>query len=81
MHLAYMHLCPKRHQFAGERSVQLEYVGVGYSDPSASVLPGRSAMVETMASEALWTNQSSLCKGHYSCTSVLTNPLPLDRME
>lgn len=56
-------LCPKRHQFAGERSVQFEYVGVEYSDPSASVLSGRSEMVETMAGEALCTNQSSLTVG------------------
>lgn len=40
---------------SGERSVQLEYVGVGYGDPLASVLPRRLEIVETTAGKVLWT--------------------------
>lgn len=60
MHIAYMRSAPRgvgllMARVSGERSVQLEYVGIGYGDPSASVLPGRSEMVETMAGKVLWT--------------------------
>lgn len=46
MDLAYTRSVPRgisllMAQFSGERNVQLEYVGAGYSDLSASVLPGR----------------------------------------
>lgn len=59
MHIAYMCSTPRgvgllMARVSNERSVQLEYVGVGYSDSSTSVL-GRSEMVETMAGKVLCT--------------------------
>lgn len=101
MHIAYMRSAPRgvgllMARVSGERSVQLEYVGIGYGDPSASVLPGRSEMVETMAGKVLWTKpvlQSSLTVGKSLHFQVLVRetlllyispdqpPSPLERME